>query len=343
MPNKISVIIAIYNIESYLRCCLDSVINQTFRNLEIILVDDGSTDSSSAICDEYAKNDERIKVIHKINGGLYDTRNAGLMEVSGDYIGFVDGDDYIEADMYETMLEEIIKNKAQIAVCNYRKVSDEDEIDNPVTTNKAYVFSCEEALDIYIREDEKYRILPAAWSKLYARDILKGLDFTVRRASEDILYATVSLCRAERIVFIDKYLYNYIVDRKDSIMNHKIGERRLKYEVPTWKDQIEFLKNKGYDELSDKAAYYFYRRMLFYFIELRLWKQNKYADKLAKMLKSEKALIRRIYRNSWVKTGDKVRVRIFLFWPSLYYYTVRLYDKFVLPIRLKGREKGGAY
>ena len=101
----VSVIVAVYNIEEYLPRCIDSISAQTYRNLEIILVDDGSTDSSGGICDDYAQKDRRIKVIHKKNGGLSDARNAGLDKVSGDYIGFVDGDDWIEEDMYRAMYE----------------------------------------------------------------------------------------------------------------------------------------------------------------------------------------------------------------------------------------------
>lgn len=99
----ISIIVPIYNVELYLEKCIESIINQTYKNLEIILVDDGSTDSCGKICDEYAKKDNRIKVIHKINGGLSDARNKGMEIAKGKYIGFVDGDDYVASDMYETL------------------------------------------------------------------------------------------------------------------------------------------------------------------------------------------------------------------------------------------------
>ena len=119
----VSVIVAVYNIEEYLPRCIDSILAQTYRNLEIILVDDGSTDSSGGICDDYAQKDRRIKVIHKKNGGLSDARNAGLDKVSGDYIGFVDGDDWIDEDMYRAMYEACEKEKAQIAACRYKQIT----------------------------------------------------------------------------------------------------------------------------------------------------------------------------------------------------------------------------
>ena len=115
---KISVIVPVYKVEPYLRKCLDSIINQTYRNLQIILVDDGSPDNCGAICDEYASKDSRIEVIHQENGGVSAARNAGLKLAAGDYIGWVDSDDWIEPDMYAYMLENMQKYEADIAVCS---------------------------------------------------------------------------------------------------------------------------------------------------------------------------------------------------------------------------------
>ena len=117
---KISIIIPVYNVEAYLDRCIQSVIHQTYQNLEIILVDDGSTDHSPQMCDAYAQIDERIKVVHKSNGGLSDARNAGLMVATGTYIGYVDSDDWIELEMYERMYAACIEHQAELAVCRYR-------------------------------------------------------------------------------------------------------------------------------------------------------------------------------------------------------------------------------
>ena len=334
---KISIIVAVYNIESYLRRCLDSVVAQTYRDLEIILVD-GSTDKSSAICDEYAEKDNRIKVLHGKDNGLSDARNAGLLIATGDFIGFIDGDDFIEPEMYELMLGAMIEHKADIAVCRYRQISEVSDIENPATSNEICTFDRSEALDIYISEDKKYRIVGSVWSKLFTREVINGLEFAVGKTAEDIMYTTMALCQARRVVYVDKYLYNYIVDRKDSIMNQKIGERRINNDVGIWKEQIEFLKSKGFYELSNKAVYYFYRRLLFYFIEFKLWKQSDYSEKLAKIVRADKDLIKKIYREPWVKTGDKVRMKTFLFWPQLYYLLVRLDEKTLIPIRARFRK-----
>jgi glycosyltransferase involved in cell wall biosynthesis len=333
---KISIIIPVYNISAYLRRCLDSVINQTYHELEIILVDDGSTDESGAICDEYAAKDDRVKVIHKENGGLSDARNAGLLVATGDFIGYVDGDDYIELEMYELMINALTEHHGGIAVCRYRQVGEGAmKTVFPEPTGAAHVFSRTEALDIYIREDEQYQFLSSVWSKLFTREVVSGIDFDTVKYPEDIMYTTKALCRCNRVVYLDKELYNYIVDRTDSLMNQKTGEKRLDSEVPVWKEQIRYLHSQGYPELSDKAAYFFYRQMLFYFMNFKMGKKRELARRLSQLLRSERQEIRRIYLGPWSKSGDKARMRTFLFWPHLYYLLVMAYERYVIPVRTR--------
>lgn len=121
MNDLISIIVPVYNVEKYLNKCIDSIINQTYKNIEIILVDDGSTDNSGKICDEYLLRDSRIKVIHKNNGGLSSARNEGINISSGEYIGFVDSDDWVEPNMYEEMYKKILYSNADIVDCGYWK------------------------------------------------------------------------------------------------------------------------------------------------------------------------------------------------------------------------------
>ena len=124
MNDKISVIVPIYKVEDYLDRCIESIVGQTYSNLEIILVDDGSPDSCPQLCDEYAKKDSRIKVIHKQNGGVSSARNEGLKFAHGEYIGFVDPDDYVHPSMYEKLIDCIHKNQCQIAVCRFSHVNE---------------------------------------------------------------------------------------------------------------------------------------------------------------------------------------------------------------------------
>ena len=119
MGNLISIIVAIYNVDQYLEQCIDSIINQSYKNLEIILVNDGSTDNSKNICDYYSEIDKRIKVVHKKNGGVSSARNTGIDIATGDYIAFVDSDDYLELNMYETMINNLEQNQCDMGVCGY--------------------------------------------------------------------------------------------------------------------------------------------------------------------------------------------------------------------------------
>lgn len=332
----VSVIVAVYNIEEYLPRCLESILAQTYKNLEIILVDDGSADHSGSICDAYAKKDERITVIHKKNGGLSDARNAGLEEASGDYIGFVDGDDWIEEDMYRAMYYACEKENAQIAACRYKQITRTGVVD--ASTGKSVSLSKREALEIYICGDERYLIYNSVWSKLFARKLIEGMRFPVGKNSEDIMFTTKAFCRMERLAYLDRAYYNYVLDREGSIMNEKAGERRLKDELPFWREQIAYIRQAGMPELSDKAAYHFYRRLLFYYVDFmenrRTW---GFAEEIVRQLREDGDTIRRIYKESYVAAGDRVRMKLALALPRAYYWAVKVYDRCVIPLRSGGR------
>ena len=121
MNDLISIIVPVYKVEKYLRRCIDSILAQTYQNIEVLLVDDGSPDNSGAICDEYADKDSHVRVFHKPNGGVSSARNLGLMEAKGQYIGFVDADDYIDKTMYEVLLDNLLQEQADISICSYNQ------------------------------------------------------------------------------------------------------------------------------------------------------------------------------------------------------------------------------
>lgn len=328
----ISVIVAVYNIEEYLPRCIESVMAQTCRELEIILVDDGSTDASGVICDDYAARDGRIRVIHKTNGGLSDARNAGMDIAEGKYIGFVDGDDWIEPDMYRAMYEACETAGAQIAACRYRQITKCGVID--ASGCHSVSLSRMEALKMYVSGDERYQIYNSVWSKLFLKTLIADMRFPTGRNSEDIMFTTKAFCRMERLAYLDKAYYNYVMDRDGSIMNVKAGERRMRDEIPFWREQIAYIRNEGMSDLSDMAAYQFYRRLLFYYIEFMEQAQTKdCAAELMKQLRADKDEIRRIYAQAYVAAGDKVRMKLILKWPALYYRMVKVYDRYVIPLR----------
>lgn len=328
----VSVIVAVYNIEEYLPRCVDSILAQTYKNLEIILVDDGSTDRSGSICDAYAGKDGRITVIHKKNGGLSDARNAGLDKASGEYIGFVDGDDWIEEDMYRAMYYACERENAQVAACRYKQITKSGIID--ASGENSVSLSKREALEIYICGDERYLIYNSVWSKLFAKELIRGMRFPVGKNSEDIMFTTKAFCGMERLVYLDRAYYNYVLDREGSIMNEKAGERRLKDEIPFWREQIAYIREAGMPELSDKAAYHFYRRLLFYYVDFMGDRRTRgFAKEIVRQLRGDRGVIRRIYKEDYVAVGDRVRMKLVLVLPEVYYWAVRLYDKYVIPLR----------
>lgn len=223
MQEKISVIVPVYNTQAYLSKCLESITGQTYANLEIILVDDGSTDSSGQICDKFAALDRRAKVIHQPNGGASLARNAGLDAATGDWVGFVDSDDFIEPDMYAYLLDLALCHNADIAQCGVFW----DEPDNDhvlyLSSQKARTI---EGLNAFGAEE--WRIMAnSTYCKLYRRDILKGIrynpDFVI---GEDLLFNFYALQKALVVVFGDLAKYHY-VQREGSLCRAAVTPQKL--------------------------------------------------------------------------------------------------------------------
>ncbi len=327
----ISVIVTAYNIDQYLSRCVDSLLAQTYKHMEIILVDDGSDDQTPLLCDAYAEKNASVSVIHRENGGPSAARNAGLEMAQGEYVGYVDGDDWIEPDMYEKMLGACLDTGAQIAICAYRQVGEGAEEIRP--TGNILVLTREKALDLYINGDSQYHIYHSVWSKLFEKKVIQDIRFPEGRKSEDIMYTTWALTRASECVFLDTPYYNYTVDRKGSIMNSRLHQRRFEDEIPFWKEQASYLHGIGMEELADQSKYQFYRKMLFYYIDFRDRKMKSSGRELIAFLRKEKKEIKRIYRKSYVAGGDRVRMKLALCLPGVYYRVVKLYDKWIIPLR----------
>lgn len=174
----ISVIVPVYNVEKYLEKCVQSIINQTYENLEIILVDDGATDNSGKICDEFAKKDSRIKVIHKENGGLSDARNFGLDIATGKYISFIDSDDFVNKRLFEILHKEIIKNDYDIAFCDYFKFFENDNVDEEISNSyKILEHTKYSILNLYYDIGHKHEKAVVAWGKLYKSKFFKDIRY----------------------------------------------------------------------------------------------------------------------------------------------------------------------
>ena len=259
MNELISIIVPVYMVEKYLDRCIESITNQTYKNLEIILVDDGSPDNCPEICDKWAEKDSRIKVIHKENGGLSDARNAGVAVATGDYIGFVDSDDYIEPDMYEKLLDVIHQTNAEIASCKFRHVYENNYAPIPDNnTNQITVTDTEPALDCLIID---YLIRQVVWNKIYKATIVKEIPFDIGKYHEDEFWSYKVIGKAAIIAYIDYTGYNYL-QRQGSIMGSSYSLKRLDaieakcLRQEYLKNNFPFLKYQGAKDIIFTCIYH---------------------------------------------------------------------------------------
>lgn len=210
MASLISIIVPVYQAERCLERCVESILDQTFRDFELILVDDGSTDQSPQLCEQYAAGDSRVKVIHKRNGGLSSARNAGLALASGNYVGFVDADDYIDKDMYRKLYEAIVAENAEVAVCNCYQVDQSGqrlEGDRYNYQLDGEILSGREILNkIGDRGSAVYVVM---WNKLYQRKLFDRVRFDEGKIHEDIRIFGKLYYQVDRVVCVPERLYYY--------------------------------------------------------------------------------------------------------------------------------------
>lgn len=267
MDPLISIIVPIYKVENYLRKCIETIMNQTYKNIEIILVDDGSPDNSAQICDEYAQQDNRIVVIHQKNGGLSNARNSGLNIAKGEYIGFVDGDDYIENDMYETLYNAIKENNAQMAICDFYIVNEkQEEIPNEIKTEMKEdikIFNKKEAMEEMLIDKN---IRGYVWTKLFKKDCFKNLRFPEGKNYEDIAISIKCFEKTEQIVYINKQKYYYL-QRANSI-DHVKSEKNLSDALDVSYERYKYVK-ENYPELKENNIYAFIHRILCVYKDLK--------------------------------------------------------------------------
>lgn len=205
MSPLISVIVPVYNVEKFLDRCVGSIVAQTYKNLEILLIDDGSPDNCPAMTDEWAKKDSRIKVFHKTNGGLSNARNYGLDRASGDYVAFVDSDDYIDIEMYETMIKAILDNRGELACCGRFYVKGNIKNSSRILS-EVKVFSNNEAIRELLNNG---CVEEAVWDKLYRIELWDNLRFPENEINEDIVVMPEILSRCSKVIHVGKPFYYY--------------------------------------------------------------------------------------------------------------------------------------
>lgn len=324
MEDKISVIVPAYNIENYLGRCLDGLLKQKHHNLEIIIVNDGSVDRTGSIMDEYAARDSRIRVFHKKNGGVTSARLYGLAQATGDWIGFVDGDDYVESDMYARLLKNAQEHHAEISHCGYQMVYPSGKIDYYYNTEKFLIQEgsqgCSDILDGTITE-------PGLWNKLYRRELFEGLESWIDssiRINEDLLMNFYLFRQVKLAVYEDFCGYSYSL-RNGSAMVSKLNEHKLKdplkvqkildqetAEVPEWNRIVE-------------------RRLMYQLVgssTLGLGEQKELIKPFRK--EARKELRKRLWKTlKGNACGFKLKIMVLwaAVWPASYYGVHRMYAR----------------
>lgn len=301
----ISIIVPIYNVEKYLRRCIDSILNQTYNDLEIILVNDGSTDLCASICDEYSVLDNRIKVIHKKNGGLSSARNAGLRIASGDYISFVDSDDWIEPHMYETLLKNVINYKAQISSGGVTDLFEKDDAYIPIKST--FNGNIEIVYDNKEESIKRFLSSPwAAWGKIYHKSIHEDIFFPEGEINEDEAIALKLLNRCERVVYTNESMYNYI-KRPNSITTTSFNRSKLDW-YKHCKQDLESIE-KEYIDLIE-YAHERYIRSIMWSIRSMFVSKEDFQSEIKYFIKELKRHKKRIVNNNLIPFKEKLWIMV---------------------------------
>ncbi len=315
----ISVIVPIYNSEKYLDNCVKSIVNQTYENLELILVNDGSTDKSPEICNEWAKKDSRIKVLHNENSGASSARNSGLDIASGDYIAFADSDDYLDSDMYESMLKELLDNNADSARCGivresksgFREVWGSEEDNIVVVDNKKLLCDIGEAKGI---------LSVSPCNKLFSKNVIKNIRFnTDFKYAEDTLFNFLVAQNINRMVYNDIPRYHYI-NNSDSVSHREFDESRFDEHIV-----MDIIIAKADDEVLPYCIKGDVMKSFRTIKEMCVSGNNK--DNFKVIRKRIISYKKEIFKSSIYSKSAKLKTVVLWFFPLVYRIIIGLYGK----------------
>ena len=301
----VSVIVPIYKVEEYLDECVQSILNQTYGNFELILVDDSSPDNCGKMCDIYAAENPKVKVIHKENGGLSSARNAGLEIAKGDYIVFIDSDDYIRECYLEDMVKLAVQYDADLVACHFTKA---EAFENWEDTNKQLIYHGEEIINNRFTDDV---IMTVAWNKLYHRKFFfdYGLRYPYGKIHEDNFLTPQILYRATCMVITGKSLYFYRV-REDSIVTGSFSEKRLdKLEAAEY--YLNFYREINKPMLYCKELDSYLRSLMFFYTLMYKIDRARFENKISEVRQK----LKKNFREHWAdpRVGIKLRIKIMLF------------------------------
>ena len=239
---EVSVIVPVYQVEQYLRQCLDSILNQTFKDIEVILIDDGSKDNSGKICDEYALNDNRVKVIHQKNMGLSDARNSGMNLMSGKYFMFVDSDDYVSELMIEKLYIRAVETDADVVCCNFEYFWENNEKESFSTKEKTEELNSSEIFN-HRKNEKNYGFWTVAWNKLHKSSSMNSFRFRSGKIHEDEFWANDIYQKDLKVVTIEDSLY-YYRQRHNSIVNIKNIKKEFDL-IEAFQERIQIYLNQN--------------------------------------------------------------------------------------------------
>ncbi|MEE1502716.1 MAG: glycosyltransferase family 2 protein [Acutalibacteraceae bacterium] len=311
----ITIVVPVYNVEKYLSRCIDSILNQTYTDFELLLVDDGSPDNCGKICDEYAEKDSRIFVIHQKNGGLSDARNTGISwfykQDRSNYITFLDSDDWLHPDYLKILMDGITENDVKISVCNYKRVTAEIPHENYDNIN----FELTSPEDFLVNHSWQYNY---AWGKLYHKSMFDDVRYPVGKNFEDTFTTYKVLHKCDKIAYTDLQLYYYL--RNEQGISRSPWKPSELVIFDAMQEQLKFYKEKGLQKAFEKEFQLFVHHHAYQIVRI---KENK------KDLKENKATLKEIkktLRNYLKENKDKFNVHNMTYsYEAAYPVTMKLY------------------
>lgn len=310
----ISVIVPVYNVENYLDNCVESIVNQTYKDLEIILVDDGSPDNCPAMCDEWAKKDSRIRVIHKENGGSSSARNAGLEAANGDYIAFVDSDDSIDVDMYQTMME-LFSDEVDVVICGHQKINSSDSPEKCDIGNNTKTILMREEL-----ADEVFgKLNNSSCNKLYKKSALTYLEFpTDIQHGEDLIFNVKNLLNWSGGIICSCEFYHYYT-REDSITRSSFNDKKF-LEITSKDIAREIIVNEFPNQIINANKFCFRARMNIIRAIYSAKQSKNYYDKLSELTKYVKSNFNSV--KNTLKTKEIIEYYLFVYFKAVYRFMI---------------------
>ena len=313
METAISVIVPVYRVEKYLPACIDSILNQTFTDFELILVDDGSPDRCPEICDETAKRDARVRAIHQANAGLSAARNAGIEIAHGEWLGFVDSDDYIAPQFYEKLYQTAQRTDADCVMCSVQNVDESGKsIDSALMRVADEVKTGQEVLQKIGRDDVTPYL--TAWNKLYRRKLFNTLRYPSGRQNEDVFVFAELFCQVQRAACVAEPLYFYR-KRIDSIMNSAVTLRNLD-EMWAYVNCFEHLQQDDEESILKETEKRVFAKLTG--VYYRVTEEDRYSNKMKQAKKAQWNIAMRLMKQGRLDLRSLARTLLFQALPGVY-------------------------